>query len=185
MGLDIAFIAGGSGTARYVALHDKDGELVSAAADMEIITKFRDEDIHLEIERGNPKFLAFDGNISPRTVNTIIKSVKPDTKGALPLPSLELLLMEVLFEPTSVPKARKLFEKPVELGLFPKHSVSIVTPNILELRSLYEAADENEFFAGSEWWSILDGFGITSQFRDGTFSFVFRNENSCKTLRCC
>ena len=83
VGLDVAFIAGGSGTARYVALHDKDGELVTAAADMGIITEFRDEDIHREIKRAHPKFLAFDGNISARTVNTIFESVKPETKGTL------------------------------------------------------------------------------------------------------
>jgi pseudouridylate synthase / pseudouridine kinase len=91
VGLDVAFIAGGSGTARYVALHDKDGELVSAAADMGIITEFRDEDIQREIERGNPKFLAFDGNISPRTINTIFKTVGPDTMGAFPLPVLAIV----------------------------------------------------------------------------------------------
>jgi hypothetical protein len=66
-----------------------------------------------------------------------------------------------------VPKARIVFEKPVELGLFPKHSISIVTPNILELKAMYEAADELGFFAGSGWWRILDGFSITSQCRQG------------------
>jgi pseudouridylate synthase / pseudouridine kinase len=85
IGLDVAFISGGGGeTARYVAVHDSEGELVTAAADMRVIREFQDEDIHREIKRGHPKFLAFDGNISPRTVNTIFESVKSDTKGTPP-----------------------------------------------------------------------------------------------------
>jgi len=75
----------------------------------------------------------------------------------------------VLFEPTSVPKARIVFENPVELGLFPNNSISVVTPNIFELKAMYEAAHDYGRFEGSQWWAILDSFGITSQFRHGTF----------------
>jgi pseudouridylate synthase / pseudouridine kinase len=61
-----------------------------------------------------------------------------------------------------------IFRKPVKLGLFPKHSINVITPNILELKAMYNAAQENGLFEGSEWWSILDSFKVTSQFRQGS-----------------
>jgi len=176
-GFDVSFISGSAETARYVAIHDREGELVTAAADMKVIEGLRDEDVRMEIVRGKPKFLAFDGNISPQTVNTILQTIKEsDTTGILSLSSVLMRgLMSgtiVLFEPTSVPKARIVFENPVELGLFPNHSVDIITPNIFELKAMYEAAGESGFFENSEWWVILDSFGITSQFRHGIFLVV-------------
>lgn len=77
----------------------------------------------------------------------------------------------VLFEPTSVSKAAVIFQKPVKLELFPKHSINIITPNIFELKAMYNAAQENGHFEGKEWWTILDSFKVTSQFRQGKFFF--------------
>jgi len=62
---------------------------VTAAADMKVIEGLRDEDVRREILRGKPKFLAFDGNISPQTVNTIFQTIKEsDTRGMLSLSSV-------------------------------------------------------------------------------------------------
>jgi pseudouridine-5'-phosphate glycosidase/pseudouridine kinase len=55
------------------------------------------------------------------------------------------------------------------LGIFPKHSINIVTPNIYELKAMYNAAQENGHFDSLEWWKTLDSFKITSQFRQGRF----------------
>lgn len=79
------------------------------------------------------------------------------------------MLNLVLFEPTSVSKASVIFQKPVELALFPKHSINVITPNIYELTAMYNAAKENGHFERMEWWSILDSFKVTSQFRQGKF----------------
>ena len=87
--MDVSFISGSAETARYVAIHDREGELVTAAADMKVIEGLRDEDVRREILRGKPKFLAFDGNISPQTVNTIFQTIKEsDTRGMLSLSSV-------------------------------------------------------------------------------------------------
>ena len=85
LGLDIQFVSatGSAGTARYVALHDKQGELVVAAADMRIIEHLKDEDIQKELQSGKPKFVAFDGNISPSSVKTILEGCHSETKGSL------------------------------------------------------------------------------------------------------
>ena len=38
---------------------------------------------------------------------------------------------------------------------------------------MYDAAQENGHFECSDWWSVLDSFKITSQFRQGSFSLTF------------
>ena len=81
VGLDVAFISGEAETARYVAIHDKKGELVLAAADMNIIEGFKTEDIQREIRRARPSFVAFDGNISPTSIKAILGECEPETRG--------------------------------------------------------------------------------------------------------
>jgi hypothetical protein len=88
----------------------------------------------------------------------------------------------VLFEPTSVPKAAVAFRKPVQLGLFPKHSISAVTPNIYELRALHEACEKGGYFESPEWWSLLDSFNATSQFRQGISTHNFSKADVEKLL---
>jgi pseudouridylate synthase / pseudouridine kinase len=83
VGLDVEFISGDIETARYVALHDKSGELITAAADMRIIENLKEGDIRREVQRGRPKFLAFDGNISSNSVKTILEECGSDIRGIL------------------------------------------------------------------------------------------------------
>jgi pseudouridine-5'-phosphate glycosidase/pseudouridine kinase len=45
--------------------------------------------------------------------------------------------------------------------------MNIVTPNIYELKAMFTAAQENDFFESAEWWNVLDSFNITSLFRQG------------------
>jgi pseudouridylate synthase / pseudouridine kinase len=81
-GLDVSSASADTGTARCVAIHDRDGELITAAADMTIIERVADADIRKEIRRARPKWLAFDGNLSPSAIKTIIEET-PETKGTL------------------------------------------------------------------------------------------------------
>jgi pseudouridylate synthase / pseudouridine kinase len=80
-GLDVRLISGEDETPRYVAIHDKSGELVIAAADMGTIERLKEQDIQREIRRGKPKFLAFDGNITPTSVKAILEECGRETKG--------------------------------------------------------------------------------------------------------
>jgi hypothetical protein len=84
VGLDVQFISGGSETARHVAIKDKDGELVVATSDMRIIEGFKEEEIRREIQRGKPKFVAFDGYISPNSIKAILEQRGPETKSMSP-----------------------------------------------------------------------------------------------------
>ena len=76
----------------------------------------------------------------------------------------------VLFEPTSEERAMVIFEKPIQLGIFPNHSINMTTPNVYELRAMFKAAQKNGHFDGTEWRSLLDSFMLTSQFRQGPSS---------------
>lgn len=81
VGLDVKLIPGEAETARYVAIHTDKGNLYCAAADMGIIENLRGDDIRTEIRHGKPKFLAFDGNISPATVQDILEECDSNVKG--------------------------------------------------------------------------------------------------------
>jgi len=80
------------------------------------------------------------------------------------------LMRIVLFEPTSVAKASVIFEDPVKLGVYPAHSIDLITPNLYELKAMFKAAEKKHLFEGIEWWDMLDSFNLTSQFRQGTIT---------------
>ena len=76
--------------------------------------------------------------------------------------------MPVLFEPTTTLKAATIFEKPVELGTFPRYSIDIITPNLFELKAMFNAAQERGYFERPEWWSLFNSFSLTHRFRQGS-----------------
>jgi len=80
-GLDVAVIPSEMESARVVAIHNKDGELVVAYADMSIIEAIKGEDIRAEIRNGKPKYLAFDGYLSPAAIESVLRECGPGTKG--------------------------------------------------------------------------------------------------------
>jgi pseudouridylate synthase / pseudouridine kinase len=71
-----------------------------------------------------------------------------------------------------VPKSTKIFLPPVQLEVFPKHQINIITPNMYELKAMFNAAQENYLFEDKQWWSVLDSFNITSKYREGAFHIV-------------
>jgi pseudouridine-5'-phosphate glycosidase/pseudouridine kinase len=83
VGLNVGFLPGRYETARYVAIHDKHGELVTATADMKIIEGLNEQDVRREIQRGKPKWLAFDGNLSSSSVKVILEETNSNARGKL------------------------------------------------------------------------------------------------------
>jgi pseudouridylate synthase / pseudouridine kinase len=82
--LDVSFILGVEETARYVAIHDQTGELITAAADMKIIEDLPSTEIRKSIREGKPKYLGFDGNLSPSSIQAILEeTANLGTKGSL------------------------------------------------------------------------------------------------------
>ena len=78
--LDIKVIPSALRTARSVSIHNRRGQLVVVYSDMTIVQDLGEQDIRREIQQGEPKYLAFDGYLSPSSVKAILEST-PDTKG--------------------------------------------------------------------------------------------------------
>lgn len=127
-------------TARYIAMHDSKGELQMACADMEDLEKLSCDHIQKELERGQPMAVFFDGNIGPEQMATTIKYTKVEGRGRQDIGD-----PIVGFEPTSVTKAKKLAQVP-DLQVWPKPSVDLTTPNILELKALHDSFKEAGLF---------------------------------------
>lgn len=80
--LDVLYVSREGETARYVAIHDQTGELITAAADMHIVEAMPVMEIKEAIWKGKPKFLAFDGNLSRSSIKSILEeTAEMGTKG--------------------------------------------------------------------------------------------------------
>jgi pseudouridylate synthase / pseudouridine kinase len=140
-------------TAQYVAINDAKKDLVLAMADMNIFSSPTPMSLHMMPV--NPKWSVVDANWNPRMTRKIINRLKEWNS-------------KVAYEPVSVPKSGGIFQPHVpappdeQLGLFPKHSIDLATPNQLELAAMHTAAKKWEFFESQRWWEVIDSLGIPS-----------------------
>lgn len=137
-------------TSQYISFHDALGDLIVAAADMDIIEKISDNHIESEIKISSPKVVLFDANITPHTMEKIV------------LLGVEKNF-QILFEPTSVPKSKRLSQ--VKLKCFPENSIFLSTPTIKELKAMYQSFEDAGKFELSNWFPIIDALGIDKSLR--------------------
>ncbi|KAK4497729.1 hypothetical protein PRZ48_010382 [Zasmidium cellare] len=149
----------GSRTAQYIAVNDKNKDLVLAMADMSVLetpsstsnaltTAF--DDFWLpQLHGSRPSHLAIDGNWSPEYLARWIQAGKD-------------INAHITFEPVSNAKSIGIFNlpNPHTLSVFPSPSLHLATPNIHELSAMYTAAREKQFFDREDWWSVIDALGI-------------------------
>ncbi|KAI2468066.1 Indigoidine synthase A like protein-domain-containing protein [Annulohypoxylon bovei var. microspora] len=140
-----------SRTAQYVAVNDANKNLVLGMADMGIFAAHSfPEHWNSTIKVSKPKWLVVDGNWADRDVRAWIQAGKHNDA-------------RVAFEPVSMEKSARLFcnEKDIEgLGIFPRPSVDLATPNQYELAAMHAAAQRHEYFDNPRWWEIIDAFGM-------------------------
>ncbi|KAI0842014.1 Indigoidine synthase A like protein-domain-containing protein [Hypoxylon sp. FL0890] len=138
-------------TAQYVAINDANKNLVLGMADMGIFTSHSfPEHWNSVVGASRPKWLVVDGNWADRDLRTWIDSSKKNHA-------------RVAFEPVSQEKAARLFCSEIgleSLGVFPKASVDLATPNQYELAAMHAAAQRHEYFDDPRWWEIIDAFGM-------------------------
>lgn len=140
-------------TAQYVAINDAKKDLVLAMADMSIFSSPTPRTLHMMPV--NPKWSVVDANWHPRMIRKILSRLKEWNS-------------KVAYEPVSVPKSGGIFQpyEPAplseQLGLFPKHSIDLATPNQHELAAMHAAAHKWEFFQSQRWWEVIDSLGIPS-----------------------
>jgi len=145
-------------TAQYIAMHDKNGELIVACADMDIIKNMDPEYIEKHIKAAKPSCVLFDGNLGQ----------SPKLATVLAARSVDAVIG---FEPTSVEKAADiasiLFGKRGQiLKAVPHNTVDFSTPNVYELTSMHQKLQDNEYFDVDSWFPIIDALNIGSSFRN-------------------
>jgi pseudouridylate synthase / pseudouridine kinase len=141
----------GSRTAQYVSVNDANRHLVLAMADMDIFTNQPFSPSWTStVQSSKPKWLVVDGNWKDHDIRSWMQVGKQN--GA-----------KIAFEPVSKAKSARLFcaERGLEsLGVFPHATIDVTTPNQYELASMHAAAEDNEYFSDSRWWSVIDAFGM-------------------------
>ncbi|KAI0863269.1 Indigoidine synthase A like protein-domain-containing protein [Xylaria cubensis] len=141
----------GSRTAQYVSVNDANKHLVLAMADMDIFTnQLFSSSWASAIRSSKPKWLVVDANWKDHDIRAWVKAGKQNNT-------------KIAFEPVSKAKSARLFcaERGLEsLGVFPHATIDLTTPNQYELAAMHAAAQSNEYFENSRWWSIIDAFGM-------------------------
>ncbi|KAI9204804.1 Indigoidine synthase A like protein-domain-containing protein [Polychytrium aggregatum] len=105
-------------TAVYSAFLDPAGEMLTAVADMKIHDSIPTHHIDSLIQRFKPGVVAFDGNLSVRSMEAVVSRCHDHS-------------IPVLFEPTSIPKSTKVLE--LSIG-----GVEYATPNLGEVLAMGE-----------------------------------------------
>ena len=138
-------------TAQYIAINDAHKSLVLAMADMKILEDTRgdfDTVWKPQVEACKPKWLVIDANWDPAVLQKWIEVARDI--GA-----------KVAYEPVSVTKSGRIFAaKHPGLTTVPNNSISLATPNALELASMHEAAAIAGLFEQEDWWNIIDSIGL-------------------------
>ncbi|PFH61228.1 hypothetical protein XA68_17926 [Ophiocordyceps unilateralis] len=136
-------------TAQYVAVNDGSGSLVMAMADMAIFTQHSfPEQWASTVSAVEPKWLVVDCNWSPRDIRAWLTAGREH--GA-----------KVALEPVSVAKSRRLFcpqAGMAKLGVYPRASVHLATPNVYELEAMHAAASGNGYLELGDWFNVIDSF---------------------------
>ncbi len=158
----VSILPGEHRTAQYVAVNDSEKDLVMGMVDMSILESGGTGEGTLDeafprlwlpnLVHARPLHLSLDANWPPARLGRWLKAGKES--GAY-----------VSYEPVSVAKSTRLFSLPKSqqeqpLPVFPLAAVDLATPNIHELQAMHTHARENDFFDRSDWWSVIDAFGI-------------------------
>jgi hypothetical protein len=53
------------------------------------------------------------------------------------------------------------------MRFYPQTRISLVSPNELELASMFKAAKEMELFEAEKWFKMIDEIGVDSMFNNG------------------
>jgi len=135
MGLDFSGIEhiASEATATYNAVHDPNGQLLAAVADMGVFDKMNPQWVENQIRSYHPSIVAFDGNMSSEVMKYIARVCQE-------------LNIPAFFEPTSVLKSLKLFEHPNTIFA---GSVRYASPNEYELEAMSNEAGK-QFSTGRD-----------------------------------
>lgn len=146
----------GGSTALYTSIHESDGSLIVASADMAIVEEDWSQHVISEIDKSAPKVVVLDCNLSSETMSKIVAHTGKRKS------------IRVVIEPTSVAKASRIGHLHSSvLGVFPNNRVRMITPTVAELGQIYETFSRRELFDDyDQWFPMLDSLGINAVFRE-------------------
>ncbi|EPQ64392.1 Bgt-4130 [Blumeria graminis f. sp. tritici] len=146
-------------TAQYIAVNDGKKDLVVGMGDMEI---FKQNSHRLGFNIPSfTKWVVIDANWDPAQIREFMYTIRARNPW-----------VKIAFEPVSQKKGADILRKAnnptqdegglsLALKVFPKHLIDLSTPNIDELDQMYRAAVEEGYLETNDYWSVLDGFGIS------------------------
>lgn len=151
----------GARTAQYIAINDKNKDLVLAMGDFSIFARPElDDPLHWDnlfgrilASSSRPRWIVTDGNWSKAALSNILRLAE---ESQIPL----------AFEPVSTVKASRLFEAASVAFQGRRQAISrvvnIATPNMLELAAMHQAAQNNRLLEDEHWWEVINDFGLSS-----------------------
>ena len=149
-------IKNGARTSQYVAFNDVRKELVLGMADMKIMETAPidfDEIWKPKLDLARPKWVALDSNWDAAILRKWLQAAK--AVGA-----------KLAFEPVSSAKCKRLFQPFADdteaFPAVPDNMVSLATPNVIELASMYDAARDAGLFDRKDWWRVVNAIGMSS-----------------------
>jgi pseudouridylate synthase / pseudouridine kinase len=137
-------------TAQYVAINDTKKNLVTAMADMSILSSPALESASLWqslMAQHRPKWVVVDCNWPTSIISEITAAAR--SAGA-----------RVAVEPVSAQKS----SRPVKLvgshSVMPNHLFDLATPNTLELQTMYHTARDALLFESEFWWQVINALNL-------------------------
>lgn len=155
-------------TAQYLAVNDSNKDLHLAMADTSILDhpdlaseEFWSEKLTSISTATSPKWIVMDANWSPEVFATILTVARS-------LPSKP----KIAFEPVSTTKASRLVNALASPSnpepIYPdRHRLDLISPNALELSSLYSTFQDDSLLSrssttSSSWWRLINAFSLPS-----------------------
>lgn len=148
-------------TAQYVAVNDANKDLLVAMASMGIM-ELPEHELNFNglwepmIRQTKPEWIVVDANWSPEVLAKWAAVAREHGS-------------RVAFEPVSTAKSCRLFSNGTEgkaavgpSNSIPNNTVSLATPNRLELTAMHMTAREAGLFDSPGWWNVIDGMGMPS-----------------------
>ena len=152
----IQVVNGDYRTAHYMAVNDAHRSLVLAMADMDVIETEQgnfDQSWQRHLNSCKPRWLVVDANWDSSTLRKWLHAGK--ALGA-----------KVALEPVSVAKSKRIFDRSSDndmpLGTVPDNTISLATPNALELRAMHEAASSMGLLEREDWFKVVDSFELSN-----------------------
>ncbi|KAJ3758649.1 indigoidine synthase A-like protein [Lentinula raphanica] len=134
---------------------DSQGGLTTGIADMSILDNAQIEAKAVDfVQKMKPKLVVMDGNCSSDVISTVATTCNEH----------DIKILILISEPTSVVKSSRIL-KAVENMTNRTSPIDFISPNLIELREIFETANEKDLLSKPQYWTALDNFALTSRYR--------------------